>query len=96
MQDFTTDPQTTPQQVQLGTSDEQHIADLVRFCKGWHKFAPFVGACLLESLSDERAGSELYGRVRQEIENDGAELRRLALAPGPDNDYQLQIEANYA
>ena len=82
--------------INIDTSDGQHLEDLVRFCKGWHKFASFVGACLQHSLGDEVTGHELYNRVRHEVENDGATLERVALLPGTDGSLSLEMEAYYA
>ena len=79
-------------EVEVRTSDEQHVADLVRFCKGWHKFAPFVGACLLETLNDEIGTAELQARIASEIQEDGATLRRVAL----EADGSIKIDATYA
>ena len=91
MLDFIAVPRETYDEVQIGASDEQHFADLIRFCKGWHKFAPFVGACLLEALNDEATSTELQARIASELREDGATLRRVSLSP----EGSIQIDATY-
>ena len=91
MIDFISVPRDSYDEVQIGTSDEHHFADLVRFCKGWHKFAPFVGACLLEALNDEATTAELQARIASELREDGATLRHVSLSP----EGSIQIDATY-
>ncbi len=82
--------------VTIGNSDKQHIENLIHFCKGWHKFYPFVGSCLPEQISDETINNnKLYASIRQEIENDGATLDSFVLVPNKNNTYQLHMEATY-
>ena len=92
MIDLTSTPKTGYDEVQIATSDDHQIKDLIRFCKGWHKFAPFVGACLLEALHDELSAQALRTRITTEIQEDGAQLRHLSLS----GDGNLQIDATYA
>ena len=97
MLDFTTEPQkSAPQEVQIAPAERQHIADLLRFCKGWQKFAPFVGACLLESLQDEEAPAALRARIVAELREDGATLQEIAFQADPNGAINLKIDAYYA
>ena len=88
MKDFTYDEKTS--KVSFGTSDALHIKHLLSLCKGWHKFYPFVGACLLNYLHDEQGALEISRAITDEIKNDGATIRHLSTkATG------IDIEADY-
>ena len=91
MLDLTAVQENSFDKLQFGVSDEQHLADILRFCKGWHKFAPFVGACLLEALNDETNSTELQARIASELREDGATLRRARLGA----EGSIQIDATY-
>ena len=69
--DFIIDPQL---QISLGPAQHQHAKDLMQLCKGWHKFFPFVGACLQDSLHDQtRTGNAILAlqqRIIDELRND--------------------------
>ena len=80
------------QRVEVATSDKQQIAELVRFCKGWHKFAPFVGACLLEALHDEQNATQLRSRIAAELEEDGATTQAIQIGA----DDTIKVDAYYA
>ena len=58
----------------FGLSTMLHAHDLVRFCKGWHKFFPFVGACVEESLHEDIYTDNqvllLTQRMHEELIND--------------------------
>ena len=94
MQDFILS-NTDPAQVAVGYSDEQHIGDLVAFCKGWHKFSPFVGACLYENLSEETTAEELQARIRTELTEDGAQVERIDFTQSSTGQITLKTEATY-
>ena len=78
--------------LQFTHSDEEHIQHLLSFCKGWHKFSPFVGACLTTYLADEQQQSSMYAAVQEVLRNDGAILNQLYA----DEANNLIIDAYYA
>ena len=91
MVDLIATARDTHEEVQIGRLDDQHVADLLRFCKGWHKFAPFVGVCLLEVLNDEQSSAQLRSRIASELQEDGATPRRIEVS----SDGQIKIDATY-
>ena len=92
MVDFITTDRGTFEEAQFGRPDDQHVADLLRFCKGWHKFSPFVGACLLEALNDEQSPAQLRSRISAELQEDGATPQQIEIR----SDGQIKIDATYA
>ena len=67
--DFTIDPDG---QISLGDAQQQQVADLVQFCKGWHKFFPFIGACFADYFHDDSEQDNQLLALQQHI---GDELR---------------------
>ena len=69
--DFTTDPNG---QVSLDNAQQQQVADLVQFCKGWHKFFPFIGSCFADYFHDDSEQDNqllvLQQRITDELRND--------------------------
>ena len=95
MIDFILSNTGSSSQVAVGLSDEQHIGDLIAFCKGWHKFSPFVGACLYESLSDEQTKEALQARIRTELTEDGATVQEIDFMQNSTGQITLKTEATY-
>ena len=78
--------------LQFTDSDAQHLQDLLTFCKGWHKFSPFIGACLTTHIADEQNLSSLYVAAQEVLNNDGAVLKQFYV----DEHSHLIIDAYYA
>ena len=74
----------------LGESDQTHIEDLLRFCKGWHKFAPYVGCCIADELDNEVDIQLLKSRIEDELTQDGLQDLRLQL-----DHKHIQIHGHY-
>ena len=82
-------------QIDIDISNDNHAKDLIIFCKGWHKFFPFVGGCLREHISDEYAIPDMYSLIQREIESDGGALEGFMLLPGSDHTHHIYIKTNY-
>ena len=93
MIDFTQNEQA---QVVIGHSDNRHIADLIAFCKGWQKFSPFVGACLLENLSEETSQEALRANIATELTQDGATVESVDFEQDEHGEVVIKTEAHYA
>lgn len=88
MKDFVYDEERG--QILVGDSDFFHIKNLIALCKGWHKFYPFVGVCLINYLNDERGALELNRAINEEVRNDGGVIRRFRATAN-----SIDIEATY-
>ena len=75
MKDFIYNEET--EKVSFGNSDANHIENLMALCKGWHKFRPFVGACLIDHLNDERSSLQLQQIISEEVKKDGATIQNF-------------------
>ena len=81
--------------ITVGHSDAQQIQSLVRFCKGWHRFSPFIGACLEGQIGEISNGGELYGKLRHELAHDGVFIEDIRIKENGDDSYGLEVDAHY-
>ena len=58
------------QQIDIQSAPATHAHDLIHFCKGWHKFSPFIGACLSDYLHDKNEEIPLLQVIQDELRND--------------------------
>ena len=93
MTDFTYNPDTN--KVGVGHADPQHMRDIITFCKGWHKFSPFVGACALSHLHDELATQSIEQDIVGELKRDGVIQPALTLDQEGHFLIQGQYETNH-